>query len=70
MCTWTHEPLTVHVPKYMSFQSLCGDNQATLFSGLHINYAHLTYVRFEHAVCHGSLMTTKAKIEKVYQGVS
>ena len=30
----------------------------TLFSWLHIYYAHLSTVRFEHSVCRGSLMTT------------
>ena len=40
-------------------QSHCGDNQeGTLFSWLHIYYAHLAFVRFEHSVCCGSLMTT------------
>ena len=40
-------------------QSYCGDNQeGTLFSWLQIYYAHLASVRFEHAVCRGSLMTT------------
>ena len=37
----------------------CGDNwEDTFFSGLHIYYAHLAFVRFEHSVCHGSLLTT------------
>ena len=37
-------------------QSHSGDNQeGTLFSWLHIYYAHLASVRFEHSVCHGSL---------------
>ena len=40
-------------------QSDCGDNrEGTLFSWLHIYYAHLASVRFEHSVCRGSLMTT------------
>ena len=40
-------------------QSHCGDNrEGTLFSWLHIYYAHLVSVRFEHSVCRGSLMTT------------
>ena len=37
-----------------------GDNcEGTLFSWLHIchYYAHLAFVRFEHFVCRGSLMT-------------
>ena len=39
-------------------QSHCGDNQeGTLFSWLHVYYAHLASVRFEHFVCRGSLMT-------------
>ena len=39
-------------------QNHCGDNQdGTLFSLLHIYYAHLAFVRFEHSVCCGSLMT-------------
>ena len=38
--------------------SHCGDNrEGTLFSWLHIFYAHLTSVRFEYAVYNGSLMT-------------
>ena len=28
----------------------------TLFSKLHIDYAHLDSVRFENSVCHGSLI--------------
>ena len=40
-------------------QSHCGDNrEGTLFSWLHIYYAHLDSVRFEPSVCRGSLMTT------------
>ena len=40
-------------------QSHCGDDrEGTLFSWLHINYAHLVSVRFKHSVCRGSLMTT------------
>ena len=40
-------------------QSHCGDNrEGTMFSCIHIYYAHLTSVRIEHPVCHGSLMTT------------
>ena len=36
-----------------------GDSwEGTLFECLHIYYAHLTFVRSEHPVCHGSLMTT------------
>ena len=39
-------------------QSHYGDNrEGTLFSWLHIYYAHLAFVRFEHSVCRGSLMT-------------
>ena len=39
-------------------QSHCGDNrEGTLFSWLHIFYAHLASVRFEHSVCCESLMT-------------
>ena len=39
-------------------QSHCGDNhEGTLFLWLHIYYAHLAFVKFEHSVCHGSLMT-------------
>ena len=35
-----------------------GDNrEGTLFSRLHIYYAHLASVRFEHSVCRGSLMS-------------
>ena len=33
---------------------LCGDKwEGTLFSWLHIYYAHLISVRFEYSVCHG-----------------
>ena len=40
-------------------QSHCGDDRkSSLFSWLHIYYAHLASVRFEHSVCRGSLMTT------------
>ena len=40
-------------------QSHCGDSRVdTLFSCLHIRYAYLAFVRFEHSVCRGSLMTT------------
>ena len=47
--TWAHD-----VP-----QSHHGDNREdTLFSWLHICYAHLASVRFEHSVRRESLMTT------------
>ena len=37
---------------------VCGDNlEVTLFSCLHIYYAHLAIVRFEHSVCRGSIVT-------------
>ena len=52
--------LTVHhVPKCMScHKNHCGDNwEGTLFSCVHIYYAHLASVRFEHSVCRESLMT-------------
>ena len=40
-------------------QSHFGDNlEGTLFSRLHIYYAHLVSLRFEHCVCRGSLITT------------
>ena len=40
-------------------QSQCSDNrEGTLFSRLHIYYAHLASVRFENCVCGGSLMFT------------
>ena len=40
-------------------QNYCGDNwEGTLFSWLHIYYAHLASVTFKHSVYHGSLMTT------------
>ena len=35
-------------------QSYCGDNQE---ERLHIYHAYLASVRFEHAMCRGSLMT-------------
>ena len=38
---------------------VCGDNrERTLFSWLHIYYARLVFVGFEHSLCRGSLMTT------------
>ena len=38
-------------------QSHCRDNrEGTLFSWLHLYYAHLDFVRFEHSVCPGSKM--------------
>ena len=53
----SYQCVTVHhVPKYMS----C--HKATvviiLFSWLRIYYAHLAFVKFEHSVCCGSLMST------------
>ena len=40
-------------------QSHCGDiRERTFFSLLHLYYAHLASVRFEHSVCRGSLLTT------------
>ena len=40
-------------------QSHFGDNrEGTLFSWLHVYYAHLASVRFEYSVCRGSLMTS------------
>ena len=41
-------------------QSHCGDNPegTIVFMISYIYYAHLASVRFEHSVCHGSLMTT------------
>ena len=40
-------------------QSHCGDNrEGTFFSWLHINFADLASVRFEHSVCHGSLLAS------------
>ena len=45
-------------------QSHCRDNrEGTLFSWLHIYYAHLASVRFEHSVCRGSLMTTNVRFQ-------
>ena len=44
-------------------QSHPGDNQeGTLFSWLHIYYAHLASARFKHSVCPGSLMSTYAML--------
>ena len=34
------------------------NREGTLFSWLHVNYVHLASVRYEHSVCHGSLITT------------
>ena len=33
------------------------NREGTLFSWLHVYYAHLASVKFEHSVCRGSLMT-------------
>ena len=68
-CTWAHDVrLTKDTWPYIRTlcpqvhelpQSHCGDNRKdTLFSWLHIYYAHLVFVRSEHSVCRGSLMTT------------
>ena len=46
-CTQVHELQQNH----------CGDIwEGTLFSWLHVYYAHLAFVRFEHSVCRGSLV--------------
>ena len=40
-------------------QNRCGDSwDSTLFSGLHIFYAQLAFVSFQHSECRGSLMTS------------
>ena len=40
-------------------QRHCGDNRdGTLFSWLHVYYAHIATVRFEYPVCRGLLMIT------------
>ena len=52
---YVHHVLVYELPQ----SSSCGENQeGTLFSGLHICYAHLASVGFEHFVLCGSLMTT------------
>ena len=44
-------------------QSHCCDNrEGILFSWLHVYYAHLDFMRFEHSVCHGSLMITYIRL--------
>ena len=43
---------------WVATQSHCETLEVTSFSWLHICYAHLASVRFEHSVCCGSLMTT------------
>ena len=54
MCNRTSCAQFHELPQYH-----CGDNrEGALFSWLHIYYAHLVFVRFEHSVCRGSLMTT------------
>ena len=48
-CAQVHELPQIH----------CGNNQeGTLFSRLNIYYTHFAFVRFEHSVYRGSLMTT------------
>ena len=47
-------------------QSHCGHNrEGRLFSWLHIYYAHLAFVRFEHSMCRGSLMTPRQSIVRM-----
>ena len=55
------------VPSQLSPQWLCSNSCTSahdvrlhiyMFSWLHVYYAHLAFVRFEHSVCCGSLMTT------------
>ena len=55
-CNWAHDAL-VHMNRTSCAQVYelpwghCGDNQEeTLFSWLHMHYAHLAFVRFEHSV--------------------
>ena len=56
-CTWAHDVRFSCAQVHELPQSHCGDNrEGTLFSWLHIYYAHLASVRFEHSVCRGSLM--------------
>ena len=43
-------------------QSHSDNREGTLFSWLHVNYAHLASMRFEHSVCCGSLMTTYIRL--------
>ena len=48
-------------------QCHCGDNrEATLFSLLHIYQTHLAFVRFEHSVSRGSIMTTNIYLIFIY----
>ena len=66
--------VATHAPGHMMYgsscaqvhglpQGHCDDNrEGTLFSWLHIYYARLASVRFEHSVCRGSLMTTNIYI--------
>ena len=47
-------------------QSHCGDNrEGILFSWLHICYAHLAFVRFEHSLCRGITYTHQGFIQAV-----
>ena len=58
---WYQQYVIVHyVPKCMSCHKaiVVITGRAHCFHGLHIYYAHLAFVRFEHFKCHGSLMTT------------
>ena len=47
-------------------QSHSDNREGTLFSWLHVNYAHLASMRFEHSVCCGSLMTLSYLKETSY----
>ena len=56
-------PLMSYAQVRELLQSHCGDNrEGTLFSPLHIYYTHIASMRFEHSVCHGSLLTTSIYI--------
>ena len=63
MCNHTSSAQVHELPKSHS-----GDNrESTLFSWFHVYYTHLASVRFEHCVCHESLMITW---RRMYQQIS
>ena len=54
MCNCTSGAQMCELP-----QTHCGDNMKDiLFPWLHIYHTHLASARFEHSVCHGSLIAT------------
>ena len=64
-CTWAHDVWLMNRTSCAQVHELpqnhCGDNrEGTLFLWLHMHiyYAHLASVKFEHSVCHGPIMTS------------